>query len=219
MIERIPLNCGIDGLLGGGIPCRSITQVYGPAGVGKTNIALQATVNTVRMGKKVAFIDPEGSFCQERVRQMAGKDEKKVLANTLLFEPSSFSEQASIISAIHSGWDEDIALVVVDSIVYYYRLEFDRENRHESSRELGVQLASLLDIARKNNAAVLVTNQVYNNPETSGIEPVGGDTLKYGSKVIVALSNQGERIARLVRHHCRQEGTLARFRITDAGLE
>ena len=127
MIKCIPTNSPLDELFGNGIMARTVTQVYGPPGSGKSNIAMQALVNCVRMGKKVAFIDPEGSFSPQRLEQMAPTDKQRVLDNTYLSEPSSLDEQAQAIAGLEEK--DDIALIIVDSIVYYYRLEMDRENR------------------------------------------------------------------------------------------
>jgi RecA/RadA recombinase len=60
----------IDELLGGGFESGTVTQLYGEAGSGKTNICLQAAVECARKGKKVIFIDSEG-FSPERFLQIA----------------------------------------------------------------------------------------------------------------------------------------------------
>jgi len=215
LMNSVPLNCPLDELLGGGIRARTITQVYGPPGSGKTNIAMQAAVNAVKMGKKVAFIDPESSFSEKRLEQIAGKDSKKVLENTFLFEPSSMKEQGKVIASLEK--QEGLGLIIVDSIVYYYRLEMDKENPRPASQELGLQVAQLLDLARKKGLAVLVTNQVYTDIDTGRVEPVGGDTLKYGSKIILELSKE-PRKARLVKHQFLKSGREKEFKIVGKGV-
>ena len=208
----------MDELLGNGIRTGVRTQVYGPPGSGKTNIALQACVNCIRLGKKVVFIDTEGSFNIKRVEQIAGNDFKKVIENTYLFEPNSFKEQMEIIEQLIDSIDKNVGLVVVDSMVYYYRLEFDRENPYDGSRMLGLQLSKLLEIARKRKVAVLVTNQVYTNIDNGHMEPVGGDVMKYASKIILKLDNNGERTAELVKHQFLKEGQKRTFRIVGSGI-
>jgi DNA repair protein RadB len=214
-LQSIPLGCPLDPLFGNGLQTRTITQVYGPPASGKTNVALLAITQAARMGLRSVFIDPEGSFSQERLKQIAGKDYDTVMESTILMEPSSFAEQAEMIASLEQ---QDVSLIVVDSIVYHYRLEFDPEQRHECSRELGMQAAQLLDLARKKNAAVLITNQVYSNPDTQRTEPVAGDTLKYASKIVVGLETRGERVAHLVRHTFKKEGDVVRFKIVGAGI-
>lgn len=211
----IPLESSLDELLGGGLHIKRITQVYGPPGSGKTNIALQATVNAVKMGKKVVFIDTENGFSEERLSQIAGEEKQKVLENTFLLEPSNMKEQGRMIASLTSR--EDIGLVIVDSMVYHYRLEMDRENPRDASRVLGKQLSTLLELSRKNDLAVLITNQVYTSIENGRIEPVGGDTLKYGSKVVLELKNEPRR-AKLVKHLFVRSGQERDFRINGKGI-
>jgi len=217
MLNCIPLNNALDDLLGEGVRTGAVTQIYGPPGSGKSNIALQAAVNCVKMGKKVVFIDTEGSFNQFRIKQMAPEGHGKVLENTYLLEPESLSEQAEAIKSLESI-DESVALVIVDSMVYYYRLERDGEKPHAASRELGSQLAQLMNIARKKKVAVLVTNQVYTNIDNGNMEPVGGDTMKYGSKIIVRLDNGIDRSAKVVKHQFLKDGQERKFKIVGRGV-
>jgi DNA repair protein RadB len=79
-------------------------------------------------------------------------------------------------------------------------------------------MAQLLDLARKKNAAVLITNQVYSNPDTNSIEPVAGYTLKYASKIVLGLENRFERTAHLIRHQFKREGEAIKYRITETGI-
>jgi len=66
-------NSPMDKLLNGGIERDAITNIYGPAGSGKTNIALAATIITSGE-KKVIYMDTEGSFSLERFRQLGGNE-------------------------------------------------------------------------------------------------------------------------------------------------
>ena len=58
---KVPCGCdSIDKLLGGGFEAGAITEIYGEAGSGKTNLCLQLSKAVVLDGKKVIFIDSEG---------------------------------------------------------------------------------------------------------------------------------------------------------------
>ncbi len=218
MVENIPLGCELDSLFGGGILCSRITQLYGPSGSGKTVICLQALVNAVKAGKKPIFVDPEGSFSRERIDQMAGENSNEVFDNTWLLEPSSFSDQAEAIRKVVKQASEENGLIIVDSIVYHYRLELNNGRTKEVNRELGKQLALLLEAARKKNIAVLVTNHVYSDLDSDEVTPVGGDVMKYSSKVIIKLSSNPVRKAEIVKHQFRKEGKEKEFRIVGAGV-
>ncbi|MDY6930971.1 MAG: ATPase domain-containing protein, partial [Halobacteriota archaeon] len=50
-IKRYPIGCNkIDELLGGGFEAGTLTQMYGQAGSGKTNICIQLAIESVRSG-------------------------------------------------------------------------------------------------------------------------------------------------------------------------
>jgi len=60
----------LDLLLEGGYENDAITTIYGPAGAGKTNLALIAAVSMAQKGKKVVYIDTEGGFSAARLKQV-----------------------------------------------------------------------------------------------------------------------------------------------------
>ena len=76
--------------LHGGYECDIITVIYGASGTGKTNFCLLPAVSQAKKGKKVIFMDSEGGFSIERVKQLSGEDCKKVLENIMLLKPTNF---------------------------------------------------------------------------------------------------------------------------------
>ena len=60
----------VDELLDGGYEADAITTIYGPAGAGKTNLALLAALDIAKQGKKVIFVDTEGGFSVSRLKQL-----------------------------------------------------------------------------------------------------------------------------------------------------
>ena len=60
-MKRLLLKCKpLDNLIGGGLERNTVTEIYGEAGSGKTNLCLQASRECVNAGEKVAYIDTEG---------------------------------------------------------------------------------------------------------------------------------------------------------------
>ena len=101
--EKLSTNSPLDELLEGGIDKRTITQIYGPPGVGKTNVALNIAVNVAKGGKKVIYIDTEGGISVDRIKQISGDDFDDVAKNIVVFEPTSFKEQEEDLDLITGG--------------------------------------------------------------------------------------------------------------------
>jgi DNA repair protein RadB len=222
--SRIPLDCSIDEIMGGGIEKGTVTQFYGPPGSGKTNIAMKLLVQCVKNGKKAIFIDTEGGLSVERIRQIADNDFDNLAGNIIVFEPTNFKEQDEVLRKIENiikSQEYSIELVILDSAVALYRLK--EGDLSQLNRELGKQMGYLSRIARKYNIAVIITNHIYSVFDGTGmIEPVGGTILKYWSKNIVELmigDDNGERFAILKRHKSKPEGLKVKFKIVENGLK
>ena len=59
----------------GGYECDVISMIAGPPGSGKTNFGILVACSQAKKGNKVIFIDTEGGFSVERVRQIVGDGE------------------------------------------------------------------------------------------------------------------------------------------------
>ena len=211
-----------DELLNGGYELDVITTLYGPSGSGKTNVCLLPLVRMAGKGKKIIYIDTEGSLSTERLKQIT-KHYKKVLENILLFQPTEFHEQAAIISNLNKIVSDKIGLIVVDSIAMLYRLELGKTHDvYDINTALGQQIALLTRIARVKKIPVLITNQVYADFKNKDqVNMVGGDLLKYGSKCLIELKSyaSGVREAVIRKHRSLPEGKKVKFRISNKGIE
>ncbi|MBN2518807.1 MAG: DNA repair and recombination protein RadB [Candidatus Altiarchaeota archaeon] len=205
---------------------KTITQIYGGPATGKTNLCLYATVKEVQKGNKVIFIDTEGSFSPQRLKQICGEGMEEATSNIILAEPSDFDEQKIAVNKLEDLMIKNkVGLIVVDSLVSLYRLEMGTsEDAYALNREMGKQLAQLLKISKKYKIPVVATNQVYatfeKGKESSKTVPVGRDLLKYWTKIVIELKKEGSfRVATLVRHKFKPEGSSLRFKINDSGVE
>lgn len=222
--EKIPTECPIDNIMGGGVEKGGLTQFYGPPGSGKTNIVLKLMVQCVKKGKKAIFIDTEGGLSIERIKQISRDEFDKFADNIIVFEPTTFKEQDDVLKKVENILEskkENIEILVLDSAVALYRIK--EGNSTQINRELGKQMALLSRIARKHNIAVVITNHIYSVFDGNNlIEPVGGTILKYWSKIMVELERgdeNGERYAVLKRHKSKPEGLKVRFWIVEDGLK
>lgn len=208
----------------GGYESEIITTLYGGPGSGKTNFCLVAAVSQAKKGNKVLFIDTEGGFSSERVKQLAGDETPAVLERIILLRPTNFDEQREAFKHLLKHVTKDhFGLVVVDSMTMLYRLDF-AQAREESvaalqkiNAELARQMRLLVEIARNQGIPVLVTNQQYTWEKDTRM--VAGDILTYWSKCLIELSNEnGKRTAHLRKHRSLPEKSLA-FQIVNEGIK
>ena len=216
-MKRIPIMCrSIDDLLGGGIENGSVTLLYGEAGTGKTNICLQMAYNVARSGKKVAYIDTEG-LSADRIEQIFV--DPSYVKDILVFSAHSFDEQGyGITQAAKQAESEAVSLIIVDSMTMFYRLRSDDSSvRNELIRQMEI----LLNAARKNDVAILITSQVYTNIGTGAFEFLGGHAIQHNAKTIIRLEKRGsgKRAAVIVKHRSLPEGRSALYRIVETGIE
>jgi DNA repair protein RadB len=210
----------LDELLGGGFEKGIVTQIFGAAGTGKTNICIQLAVECVKQGQRVVFIDTEG-LSPVRFKQIAGENAKEIAKNIIIYEPLSFEEQYAAVREVERIANENIGLVVLDSATSFYRFELeDEETGMKSRRELASQIGFLHALARKYGFAVIITNQVYSDIIAGGVRALGGTSLEHISKTIIKLEKTGEGTRRAIisKHRCRPEGSSAEFRIMAEGL-
>ncbi|ADD08302.1 DNA repair and recombination protein RadB [Candidatus Aciduliprofundum boonei] len=221
-MDKIKSGCeSIDSLLNGGFERGCITELYGEAGSGKTNICLSTAINVAKEGHYVIYIDTEG-ISMERFSQLGGNED--IAKRILFYKVYKFSQQAEIIERAINLVEKrnDIILLIVDSMTEFYRAERGVEEDLSAKKRssLAWQLSILNSIARKKNIAVIITNQVYMDTTTKELRPIGGHTLHHNAKTIIFLRKigNGYREALLIKHRSLPEGIKARFIIGSDGL-
>jgi DNA repair protein RadB len=220
----------------GGYEKDVITMIAGPAGSGKTNFSILAACSQAKKGNKIIFIDTEGGFSVERVKQIVGSENfDDILKNIFVLKPVSFDEQKKAFSILLSKLKkEQIGLIIVDGMAMLYRLELgdaikskDDSKIRQVNRDVAKQMRILAEIARKRNIPVIITNQVYAEfvPEEDWkkgvrgeVNLVGGDLLQYWCKCIIELQlDRGKRKAILKKHRSLANKELS-FIINDRGI-
>ena len=198
----------LNQLLGGkGVETKAITEAYGAFGSGKTQLALTLSVNAQlpkdkggAEGKSV-YIDTEGTFRPERIRQLAegiGADPDKVLKNILVARAFNSDHQILLIDKINEMIrdGEPIKLVIIDSLTAHFRAEFaGRGQLADRQQKLNRYLHNLMKMAEQHNLAIFVTNQVMANPAVMFGDPttaIGGHILGHACLTgdsLIQLSN------------------------------
>lgn len=190
----------------GGYETDIITTIYGAPGSGKTNFCLLAAVSQAKKGKRVLYMDTEGGFSTERVKQLAGEAYEEVMKYIFILKPTSFSEQKEAFKALLKEVTKDhLGLIIVDGMTMLYRLDSAAAKKQsvselqEVNAELARQMRVLVEIARRQGIPVLLTNQIYRWEESTRM--IAGDILQYWSKCLIELVNEnGKRTAFLRKH-------------------
>ena len=225
MSDPVPTGCGpLDDLLGGGFERGTVTQVYGPPAAGKTNVALSAAVEAAVAGGRGLYIDTEG-LSLDRFRQLveAHTDEdtfEDVASRIVVTEAYDFAEQEEAVRDA-AEFADDVDVVVLDSATGFYRLERGEDSSGgESLRKVARQVTHLLSLARKHDLAVVLTNQVFTDPDADRTRALGGNTLEHWTGVVLRLDRfrGGNRRATLEKHRSKAAGESVTFQITNGGL-
>ncbi len=224
----------LDGLLGGGIETQTVVELIGEFGAGKSQICMQLCVTEQLspedggLGGKVLFLDTEGTFYPRRVYDIAqarGLDPDSVLQNIIYARCYNSDHQILLVErASKLVEDENIKLIVVDSLISHFRGEYiGRESLAERQQRLNKHIHELLRLAEIYNCAVVVTNQIQSNPAAffgDPNRPAGGNIVAHASthRVYLRKSKANVRIARIIDSPSLPENATT-FQITANGVE
>ncbi|KAI5170938.1 meiotic recombination protein DMC1 [Pancytospora epiphaga] len=227
-----------DALLGGGIQTMAITEAFGEFRTGKTQLAHTLCVTTQlpeELGGaqgKVAFIDTEGTFRPNRLREISarfGLDSETVLDNVVVARAFNTEHQIELLDKLAIRFAEEpnvYRLLIVDSVISLFRSDFSgRGELGERQQRLNQHLSKLLRLADEFNIAVFITNQMMADPG-SGLtfmadpkKPIGGHVLAHASTTRIYLKKgRGEtRIAKIYDSPDVPESE-ATYAITEGGI-
>ncbi len=206
----------LNKFLEGGYETDIISMIVGPAGSGKTNFTSIVSVSQAKKGNKVIFMDTEGGFSLDRIKQISGENYDKVIENILVLKPTSFEEQEKEFNKLLKLLnDKQIELIIVDGMTMLYRLKLGEVRGSEDeikriNNSLARQMRTLAEIARTQSIPVLITNQVYydflsdedfKQGKQREVHFVGGDLMKYWSKCIIELKTEGGKRKAILRKH------------------
>jgi len=219
----------------GGYEKDIITMIAGPPGSGKTNFCILVACSQAKKGKKIIFIDTEGGFSSDRVKQIVGEDYEDIVKNIFLLSPTNFDEQQKNFSQLlNKIKKEHISLIVIDGMATLYRLklsevssEGDESKIKELNRRVAWQMSIMSEISRKERIPIIITNQVYTGflseeDLRKGVKKevsfVGGDLLKYWSKCIIELKVENRRRKAILLKHRSLPQKELNFEIREKGI-
>jgi len=217
--EMLTITTGsknLDKLLGKGVETGALTEAYGAYGSGKSQLAHSLAIN-VQLPKEqggldgmAVFIDSEGTFRPERVRQMAiarGLDSQKILKGILAARAFNSDHQMLLVEKIPELINEKklpIKLIIIDSLTSHFRAEFaGRGQLADRQQKLNKHIHALLKLSEQFNIAVYITNQVMANPAVMFGDPttaIGGHIVGHAStyRIYLRRGKKGSRVAKMI---------------------
>lgn len=209
------VSTGIDDLdfiLDGGLQGGFLIGVSGEHKAGKTQLALQCLASAADAGENCVYIETEPNrFQVDRIKTLCEKEGSykrihKIEAYSADEETDNLELQKNSYKAIKDSFDE-VSLVVVDSFVSNFRLSGRFEGRgdlKERSNIIGNHLNALQSLANTFDIPVLITLQVYGNPQqySSSVPVYGGALMHHTLSYILHMAHgKGElRKAQLKGH-------------------
>ncbi|XP_055386581.1 DNA repair protein XRCC3 [Condylostylus longicornis] len=171
--SKLSFGChSIDNCTNGGIVTRGITEIYGEAGTGKSQILMQLCL-TVQLPeknggfqKKAVLIYTEGKFPTIRLTQIATQYAQKYQMITEDFLDGIFIQLIKNTDMLMSCLSNQllkiletnpIGIIVIDSIGSIFRMETEYSERAAKLTLLGHRLT---EIVQKYNCVVVCSNQV-----------------------------------------------------------
>ena len=162
----------LDQFLGGGIKEGLITDVYGSNATGKTQLALQISLNVLKNGGQVLFQDTTNEFRPERLVEMMRKQEisSALLEKIKVGLITNTTQQIQYLSKISI---KNFSLIIIDNVTDLFSFEYSKkEHALEKHIFFMKYMHDLSNIAINTKIPIIVTNTVgrINDLETENLE-------------------------------------------------
>jgi DNA repair protein RAD51 len=155
----------IDDFLSGGIPDGVIVDIFGGNGTGKTQLLLQLSINSIKNGGKVLFLDTTGGFRPERILEIQKKSNSNLnlLNNIIVSRITNTSEQ---INSIKNFKENNFSLIIIDNITDLFSYEYKNNQSIFKKNSLFMKYMRELSLyAVTHKVPIVITNMIRNSNE------------------------------------------------------
>ncbi len=150
----------LDEFLSGGIPNGVIVDIFGGNGTGKTQLLLQLSINSIKNGGHVLYLDTTGEFRPERILEIQKQSEKQIdfLQQITVSRITNTSEQIkSIKNLVHN----DFSLIVIDNVTDLFSYEYKRDESIFEKNSLFMKyMHELSKFAITKKIPIIITNMI-----------------------------------------------------------
>ena len=155
----------IDDFLSGGIPDGVIVDIFGGNGTGKTQLLLQLSINSIKNGGKVLFLDTTGGFRPERILEIQKKSNSNLnlLNHIIVSRITNTSEQ---INSIKNFKENNFSLIIIDNITDLFSYEYKNNQSIFKKNSLFMKYMRELSLyAVTHKVPIVITNMIRNSNE------------------------------------------------------
>ena len=152
----------LDNFLSGGIPNGIIVDIFGGNGTGKTQLLLQLSINSIKNGGNILFLDTTGGFRPERILEIQKKSnvDFNFLDKIIVSRITNTSEQ---INSIKNLQENNFSLIVIDNITDLFSYEYKNNQSIFEKNSLFMKYMYELSLyAVTNKIPIVVTNMIRN---------------------------------------------------------
>ena len=152
----------LDEFLSGGIPDGVIVDIFGGNGTGKTQFLLQLSINSIKKGGHVLYLDTTGGFRPERILQIQKQSETHFdfLKEITVSRITNTSEQINSIKNLESN---DFSLIVIDNVTDLFSYEYKKdESTFEKNSLFMKYMHELSKFAITKKIPIVITNMIRN---------------------------------------------------------
>ena len=152
----------LDEFLSGGIPDGVIVDIFGGNGTGKTQLLLQLSINSIKNGGNVLYLDTTGGFRPERILEIQKLSEKQFnfLEKITVSRITNTSEQ---IKSIKNLTNNNFSLIVIDNVTDLFSYEYKKnESIFEKNSLFMKYMHELSKFAITKKIPIVITNMIRN---------------------------------------------------------
>ena len=157
----------LDEILSNGISSGTITDIFGFRGTGKTQMALQISLNLLKDEKTVLFVDTTGEFRPERLLEiLKNRNLDNSLLNRLkIARVTNTQEQIDLIQKIKNT--NDVAMLIIDNVADLFSFEYSKKEQFNLQYQKFMNyMHDLAQLAINKKIPIVITNQLMNANDT-----------------------------------------------------
>lgn len=155
----------LDNFLSGGIPNGIIVDIFGGNGTGKTQLLLQLSINSIKNGGNVLYLDTTGGFRPERILEIQKKSniDFNLLDKITVSRITNTSEQ---INSIKNFQENNFSLIVIDNVTDLFSYEYKNNQSIFKKNSLFMKYMRELSLyAVTHKVPIVISNMIRNSNE------------------------------------------------------